>query len=89
MHASDTSQPLTLDRESKFTLPLAFLLGVLVVTATGVAVWTTTRAQVERNTERIRDIETEQRAMRDTLAEIRGDVKYLVRDKQRREEAAR
>jgi hypothetical protein len=77
-----TPQPdtdLVLSRESRVTVPLALLAMILAAAAVGYAKWTGTEAQVQRNTEDIKTLNSEVRSMRDTLSEIRGDVKYLVR----------
>lgn len=74
-----TESPLRLSNERKISMPLAFVLGLVVIAATGMAAWTTTRAQVDRNTEDIKVLNVKVQTMQETLFEIRGDVKYLVR----------
>lgn len=76
---SETEKPREVSPESRFTVPLALLIGIVVTAATGYAAWTGTREQVDRNTKDIDALNMEVRAMRETLFEIRGDVKYLVR----------
>ena len=89
----DTTPAFPLSKERKFTMPLAFILALIASTAAGVTIWTRTQGQVDRHDEQIKEIKIEQRdqaaeqkAMREMFIEIRGDIKYLVRDK-RREEA--
>lgn len=79
--SSDTTPTYKVSRETRVTVPLALLAVVLVFTAVGYAKWAGTQEQVVRNTEDIKAVNAELRLLRDTLGEIRGDVKYLVRER--------
>lgn len=81
--STDPSVPFYMSRERKLSMPLAFLLALLASVAAGAVAWSNTRDQVGRNTEDIRDLKTEQRVVRESLSEIKADLKYLVRDKRR------
>lgn len=76
-----TTTPLRLSRDSRVTIPLALVAGLIATTAIGYAAWSSTREQVERNTDDIKTLTTEQRVLRETIYEMRADLKYLVRER--------
>ncbi len=77
---SEIEAPYTMSREQRITIPLALLAGIIATTAIGYAKWASTNEQLARNTDDIKALNAEVRMMSDTLAEIRGDVRYLVRN---------
>lgn len=74
-----TEAPLLVSRERRLSMPLAFLLSLLAVTALGAVAWTSTREQVARNTSDIQTLQAKVSSDHDLLLEIRADVKNLVR----------
>lgn len=87
-NSNPPATPLELSKQSRLTMPLAFVLGLIAVTAAGAMAWTSTRSQVENHDRRINLIEAKVATDHDILVEIRADLKNLVRDK-RREEGAK
>lgn len=74
-----TEAPFHVSRERKLSMPLAFLLALLAVTAAGAVAWTSTREQVARNTSDIQTLQTKFGSDHDLLVEIRADIKNLMK----------
>lgn len=80
---SETQAPF-LTKERKFTTTLGFVIFLVAVTFAGAVAWSTTKQQVDQNTHSISTLEQKVANDHDLLIEIRGDLKSLVRERDRR-----
>lgn len=79
-----TEAPFAVSRERKLSMPLAFLISLLAVTAAGAVAWTSTREQVARNTTDIQTLQSKVANDHDLLVEIRADIKNMMKREERK-----